>query len=563
MHLTKSLRRIFRIIIFLIFGLVILKQAVQLYSPGNGKLITETADNPELLQLNPLHPYLAEMPVPAYFKKHKDDSTIRIFVLGPPVNPDLPENPNSSFTHMLNGYLQYAFPGKNIELINIACKKAPSEIQRSIARQLTKFSPDVVMLCPGRDEPSAGKQAERRIARFESNLDETVKLLQKKGIAVVLLNSSANLDIPPQKCKFTSPNAGNLNTLFENGRIAYENEDYQKAYSHFIEIFRKESTHAPTLYYLGKIALKQGDPAQARRLLIQARDNDTVCKLPLSEINRIILKAAVTRECKLVDMERIFSRFSQHGIPGNNLFHGGQQVNLAGNLLIARECYKTLIKAAILSHSINNIPAEEPNIIPFDSAYDRYCASYPGKGESENSVLGFDLQPATTFEQITVSLFAGRERGWEETMNNLYEFYLSGKNYKMAFRVIENLALENPYNISINKKAYQTAAMMGDSQMVVHYASKVYAVQRDIDTSKQLFISYLKLDKPENALPYLEYARRNTTESNLNLIYTAVTQIIELKKTLQHDPGNLEVKQKIAEHYYAIGNDEVARGYAA
>jgi hypothetical protein len=122
--------------------------------------------------------------------------------------------------------------------------------------------------------------------------------------------------------------------------------------------------------------------------------------------------------------------------------------------------------------------------------------------------------------------------------------------------------LENPYNIGISRKAYQTAAMMGDSQLVVHYASKVYAIQRDFDTAKQLFLSYLKLDKPENALPYLEYARQNARQNNLNLIYTATTQIIELKKILQQNPGNREVKRRIAEHYLAMGNEEVARWYA-
>jgi tetratricopeptide (TPR) repeat protein len=273
-----------------------------------------------------------------------------------------------------------------------------------------------------------------------------------------------------------------------------------------------------------------------------------------SVINRIIFETATIHGVPLVDIDRSFSNNSMHGIPGNNLFTGQGETTLFGNILIARECYKALTKGDYIK-SKNHIEVHNFALTPFDSAYDRICS------RGETSVI-VNPVTSTTFEEKTVSLFASNKASWEEAMNTLYDFYISNKNYDMAFRIIENLALENPYNVSINNKASITASFLGDSQLVVHYAKKVYKVKPDYDIAQRIFLNYLKLDMPESALPYMEYALKNNLNgTDLSIIYEATHQVIDLKKALFNNPDDKGIRRQIANQYVAMGNEEIALRY--
>jgi hypothetical protein len=60
---------------------------------------------------------------------------------------------------------------------------------------------------------------------------------------------------------------------------------------------------------------------------------------------------------------------------------------------------------------------------------------------------------------------------------------------------------------------------------------KAFQLENTFEKAQQLFITYLKLDRPEEALPYLRYASANNTSTfNLNELQTFVEHLIELKK---------------------------------
>jgi tetratricopeptide (TPR) repeat protein len=542
---------------------------------------------------------------PKTFKKVKDENCFRIFILGQTPDNMKPSNPGGDFGHLLNYQLQQTFRNKEIELINIPAVGSSFQMLKA-AKQLKRYQPDLVILCPGKDEfynrqaypfnsftgnrkadnfiqelyifqlvnrivplqnlsndvTSNSKLYENVTETFESRLDRTVLHLQREDIPILLINTACNLlDTAPLSKGFSSTDSIALKKLLEEGKKAYHHADYDLAYTCFDKIYRKQKTHAETLYYLGKLAFQLSDYKEAKKLFRQSADYDCYKIRPTSHINNSIFRIATIRECPLINMEDLFFKNSASGIPGYDLFSDQNNTNLKGNLILTDACLKTILNHKFLGTT--DIPGLSAinSLTPFDIV----CDQLKSVSQNQNEVLYGYIKPqniTTSFEEKTARLFADEKSSWEDSMNKLYNYYLSSRNYKLAFKVIENLALENPYNIGISRKAYQTAAMMGDSQLVVHYASKVYAIQRDFDTAKQLFLSYLKLDKPENALPYLEYARQNARQNNLNLIYTATTQIIELKKILQQNPGNREVKRRIAEHYLAMGNEEVARWYA-
>jgi Tfp pilus assembly protein PilF len=586
-----------------VFSLILTEGFLRLFSTNNQLFI----ENNGLLTLNKAYfnRYSNIQCLPSVpFKKEKDKNTLRIFILDYADNTTIPHNPNSSFSHILNNLLQRSFSKKSFEVINVSVNTANSFVQRNVAKQLKKYNADLVLICPGHSEfidpltsvlncqtnwlnrlayetkhsfifqavgnfkktnfnnIDTNSQAFANIvSNFETNLDQTVLDLQENNIKVVLVNSANNLlDICPERSCFTSPDSIHLEALFRTGKEAFESSQFDLAYKSFTEIYKKDKAHAATCFYLGRLALQNGDDKNAKLLLKKAVEHDKIKSRVPSKINDIIFKIATVRACNLIDVENLFSRYSEDGIPGHNLFLGSQQPNISGNMLIALECYKTLIADKFVQPE-KSVQPSGYNIAftPFDTLYDSLCSEY-----SAQSISYIRQGRASDVEEKMASLFMDNKSEWEDSMNALYEFYISQKNYNMAFKVIENLALENPYDISVNKKAAQMASLLGDSQLVIHYANKVFNNMPGYEAAQQLFLNYLKLDMPENALPYLAYARFTLHKaSELRLIYSATCEVIDLKKLLKNNPADKAIKAQIAQQYRLMGNDEIAMLYSS
>lgn len=532
------------------------------------------------------------------FSKEKDKNTFRIFILGNASSTDVPQNPNASLSHILNSLLQRSFSDKNFEVINISVNEANSFVQRDIAKQLKQYNPDLVLICPGQNEfygqharnwisyqiknsniaqnisklwnsaPSDhlspidtnSSAFESVVSKYETNLDQTVLDLQGNNIKVVLINSAINLlDSFPEMSCFTSPDSIRLTSLYKAGEEAFSKNSFDTANKYFSEIYKKDKAHAATCYYLGRLALQNNDDKNARLFLEKALENDKI-KRGSSKINDITFKIAAIRGCTFIDAENLFSQYSPHGIPGNNLFLDNEP-NISGNMVIALECYRFLLADKIIQPQKCLRPSDyHLAFTPFDSAYDYLCSVNSVKGNTAPPISYIRQNNASNMEEKMASLFIERKTNWEDSMNSLYEYYISQKNYRLAFKVIENLALENPYNTSVNQEAARTAALMGDSQLVIHYANKVFNHKPGYEMAQHLFLNYLKLDLPDKALPYLNYARYRKG-SELQLIYNATREIIDLKKMLKNDPDNQEIKDQIALQYKAMGNDDVALIY--
>lgn len=540
------------------------------------------------------------------FSRIKEKNAFRIFVVGETFNPEMPTNPNSSFVHILNAKLQRAFSETNIEMINIPYDFTSSFEMILTVDQIVNYEPDLVILAPGRNEfygkstyacnnftgseridrfiqnthiyriyrkyfPSPktifeietnGQLFKNTVERFEKRLYGMVSNLKNKNIPVILINAPSNLkDTAPQKSHFAPQFAVPHQQLFETGKNAYTNGNYNLAFSSFSKIYQKETTHAETLYFLGKLALKDNKTKEAAEFFRLASDFDLIKSRVPTAINRAIFGIATVHNCYFIDLEKLLSQTAMEGLAGNNVFSGETQLNLRGNALLASACTQKILQEQILQNNPNSfsIPVSTGDFIPFDTVYDGLIA----EKYNQQSTQFLKLQFLTTFEEETASIFAHRKKTWEESMNSLYEFYIKNKNYKMAFKVIENLVLENPHNTRLNDKASQTAAIIGDSQLVVHYASRVYKVKPEKNIAERIFISYLKLDKPEKALPFIKCAMNHEPGSKeYNFIHDTTNQISDLKKKLSLSPSNLRIREQIADLYFSIGNEEVAMVYA-
>lgn len=557
------------------------------------KLFREVSSGSGLFELNPAFGKSLQLgkdfiKSPA-FKAQKDRSKFRIFIIGEP-HPSKPFNPNSHFAHMLNGFLQQSFPDKEMEIIPISFSSASSFIQLKICSEILKYEPDLVILLPGRDEFTGAhsiagniihrnisdfsilphskiyqkvtclfdkkyiselnpKLLKQSVSFFENNLEKAVLSLRKKNIQVAIVNNSANLADYIPESRFCSSDSTWLKTVYENGKKAYESYNYDLAHECFSNVIEKEKTHAGSLYYLGKIAQTDRNYALAKQYFLKAQKFDLSKARPGEVLNRSIFRIAIVLDCKLIDLNACFVNNSEGGIPGKNLF-SGLHPNLLGNFLLAGECFK------VVKETIDEENSSQPSALAlseFDFLFNRKMAEktncdsiYPETGKTDS------------FTQKIMKSFSEREITWEESMNRLYNYYISRKDYQNAFTVIRNLALENPYNTEINNRASETAAILGDSQQVVHYAKKVYSQKPNEKLAERIFIHYLKLDKPENALTYI--LKSEKSQKSNNLILSSTLKIIQLKKLLVKNPC-YEIKREIAQEYETMGNIEIANLY--
>lgn len=536
---------------------------------------------------------------PETIRKVKDKSCFRIFILGEAPDNLPPVNPGGGLGHLLNYQLQQTFRNKEIELVNIP--GAGSSIRMlAAARQVINYNPDLIILCPGRNEfddshsftgirevdnfiqelyifrlvkkfiplktlnhdfTCNSRLFENVTETFESRLNKTVLHLQREGIPIMLINTACNLlDTAPRSESFLSSDSTALKKLLEEGKMAYYKNDYDLAYTCFDRIYGKQRTHAETLYYLGRLALQQNDIKAAGTYLRQSADYDCRKQRPLSYINNSIFKISVIRNCPLINMEDLFSKNSSSGIPGYDLFSNENNTNLKGNVILSDACFKTILSHKFPGFSDISAPTAGNALTPFDII----CDQFKSPLQNQKKIINSTTKPQnliTSFEEETARLYVDEKSSWEESMNKLYEYYLKNKNYRLAFKTIEKLILENPFNISINNKASRIAALLGDSQLVVYYATKAHQMYPEVEMAQRLFIGYLKLDMPEQALPYIEFARKRTHSGDLQLIYNATTQIINLKKVLKENPEDPTIRKKIIAHYLAMGNNDVIYRY--
>jgi tetratricopeptide (TPR) repeat protein len=73
----------------------------------------------------------------------------------------------------------------------------------------------------------------------------------------------------------------------------------------------------------------------------------------------------------------------------------------------------------------------------------------------------------------------------------------------------------------------------------------------------------LKLDRPTDALPYIDYAiSNNTSRFNLQAVKEYTQQIIHLKEAYTASPLAIPILNRIAQTYYKMDNTDGAYKYA-
>jgi len=534
------------------------------------------------------------------FRKKKDANTFRVFVLGESTTIGFPYLHNGSFHRWLQYRLLHTFPEKNFEIINLSLTAVNSYTVLGFAREIVDHQPDAVLLYTGHNEYYGalgvgstsylggnphlvrlvlrlrelrmvqlanglkaragrllgGREADPRetlmkrmaaegqiplgsdlyargIRQFETNLSDALRLLDAQGIPVLVSNLVSNeKDLKP----FSSDGRPELSAARE--------------------------------YELGERALAAGEPGQARKHYQRARELDRLRFRAPAAMNETIGKlAAQYRNVHLVDSEALFRAHSPHGILGREILLEHVHPNLAGYALLSEAFYGAMRTQKMIAAewpelmSLSQLRRQMP-ITRVDSLKGAYEILMLREGWPFNEPMAAGYRRGNTPEEQLAGALAVKQLAWGEAMRQLLRHHLRTQNAAEALKVTEALLLEYPYDPAYCLEAGKLAMNLEDNELAVVYLKKAFALDPNFDTARSLFVTLLKMDRPEAALPYLNYAvAGNGVSISLNRLTSFVAQIIDLKRQYAVDPGNAELANQIAATYLQFANTAAAAKY--
>ncbi|HZK65331.1 MAG TPA: hypothetical protein VFC34_14405, partial [Puia sp.] len=321
-------------------------------------------------------------------------------------------------------------------------------------------------------------------------------------------------------------------------------------------------------YYLGKTAYLRGDYKPAKAYFSKARDLDGLRFRAPEQMNEVISRlCAKYPYSHLVDTRAAFESSSNNGIIGDELMLEHIHPNLHGYALMSDVFYRSMKQYHL-------IDVNKENEMEFDrllrdmpiTTVDSLTGVYTIEKMKRNWPFG-DATARDSFkiesreEQLAHEL-AFRKTKWAIAMDSLYYFYVNKEDFKKAKTVMEGMTLEYPEEATFYEKTATLYGKLNDFTNAAFYFKKSFALSPSFQGARTLFVIYLKLDKPVEAIPYLDYAIHNN-EANMNLVPVKrfSEEVIRLEKMVNRDSSDLVILNQIAEKYFAMGNKEGASKY--
>lgn len=543
------------------------------------------------------------------FLKAKPAGTRRIFVLGESTAIGYPYFHNGSFHRWLQYRLAHTFPDQHFEIVNLALTAVNSYTVLGFARELVDYQPDVVLIYTGHNEyygamgvgsteqfggnpaavnamlrvrslkimqlaanwyqkvrlPGLGNKQEndgtrmqrmvaeqqipfqselyrRGVAQFRSNMGQVLDVLQDHGVPVFISNLVSNeADLKPF---FSFPLR---NTQFP--------EDYK--------------ANAVSNYNLGKQEHVHGNAHAARQYFSRARDLDGLRFRAPAEFNAIIRQLVGSHSnAYLVDVKAVFEAYSPGGIIGKDLILEHVHPDLKGYALMSDAFYEALKKAKFIipapatEMSFSQLENEMP--VPLiDSLAGAYKVANLKRSWPFNTALAQDSLKSETFEERVAFDLAYRRISWENAMDQAYNHYIERKDYRQARKIVESLILERPADASLYSKSAMLSGQLGDERRALFSFQKAFSIAPSFETARYLFVLFLKMDQPEKAIPYLDYAiSNNTSRLNLTPLRALVQEVVSLQSRLPADSSDISVLNRVATAYYKMDNRDGALLYA-
>jgi tetratricopeptide (TPR) repeat protein len=401
------------------------------------------------------------------------------------------------------------------------------------------------------------------ISQYQYNFRSLLTVLDNYHIPVFLSNLVSNeAGLQP----FVSIEApGQTDTAFkkefDKGVEALKDHREKDAFNDFRAADSIYPDHALCNYYLGMLSYQRGDYNQAKTRFSRAKDLDGLRFRAPSKLNEVI--SGLCNEFSnthLVDTKAEFEVHSDHQIIGNELILEHVHPNLDGYALMSDVFYKAMKRAAVFKgyESSEMTLGQLKNEMPITSV-DSLAACYKISRLKMSWPFTSEKSEDTTFramseEQELACDLAYRHARWTLVMERLYQYYITTDSFTKAARVAEAATLECPYDPECFDRAGNVFGKMNDFEQATFYFSKAFTLSPSCQRARMLFVLYLDIDRPLNALPYIDYAIGCGNIQGLDILKRETQSVIRLEKALAKDPANRELLIRIANEYGRMGN---------
>jgi tetratricopeptide (TPR) repeat protein len=419
--------------------------------------------------------------------------------------------------------------------------------------------------------PYQSKLYYRGVEQFKSNMDEVLSIFNKEHVPVFISNLVSNekdlmpfISMQADSVKFPS-----FKTNFESGVKAFNLKDFPSAYNFFCRANEMYNAHALCNYYLGRLVYMQGDFNQAEKYFAMAKDLDGLRFRAPGEMNDIIGKlCAKYPDAHLVDTKAVFQNWSADHLIGDSLILEHVHPNLTGYALISESFYDAIKKEKLITVSKEKEMSfqqllDEMPITKVDSLSGAYRISNLKKSWPFNEMLNQQdsIKIETEEEKIGLDL-SSKQLSWFSAMDSIYNYYMRQGQLHEAKKVVEGLVLEYPTDADYYERAAMLSGKLNDFEDAIFYFKKSFDLSSTFDKARILFVLYFKLDKPTDALPYLDYAISNNTNGmQLAPVKYFAEEIIGLQKNYAKDSSNISILNQIADRYFKMGNQDGASKY--
>ncbi|MCL5280169.1 MAG: tetratricopeptide repeat protein [Planctomycetes bacterium] len=194
------------------------------------------------------------------------------------------------------------------------------------------------------------KALARVYRHFQANLEDILGRACGRRVPVVLCTVASNLrDCPP----FASQHARTLSdedrkkfeAFFASGKQAEDDKDFERALREYRTALRLDNDFAEVHFRMGQCYWQEARYEEARSSYLQALDYDALRFRADPQINKIIRD--VGRKCRgrgvyFVDVPKVFSENSLHGVAGRELFYEHVHMTPQGNYLLAQAVFSEL-----------------------------------------------------------------------------------------------------------------------------------------------------------------------------------------------------------------------------
>ncbi len=248
---SKGKILLFRIVLilfsFLLIGLVELGLRIFNYG-GELNLFLQSDFNPAymIINRNAGARFFFEKnvnPVASYnvFLKDKPPNSYRIFVLGGSSAAGYPYLYNGAFSQMLKTRLEYYFPQKEIEMINVAMPAVNSFTLLDFTQEIVDWQPDAMLIYAGHNEfyGALGAGSSEYLGQTRTFVNFYLKL-QKYRTILVLRNFIywVRGKIQPRAVDKISKDRNLMQRMAADQQISYRGEKYLSARANFKENLR-------------------------------------------------------------------------------------------------------------------------------------------------------------------------------------------------------------------------------------------------------------------------------------------------------------------------------------